>query len=51
MSCGELTRDKKQQGRNSTKHVGFVYACAKKAKNKKLMMLNVATSRKSKNHN
>jgi len=34
MSCGELTRDLKTNREISlTKHVGFVYAYAKKAKN------------------
>jgi len=51
MSCCELTGDLKTDREESlTKHVGFVYAYAKKAKNRKLMK-KVATSRKSKNHN
>jgi len=52
MSCGELTGDLKTHREESlTKHVGFVYAYAKKAKIENLMMRKVATSRKSKNHN
>jgi len=35
MSCGELTGDFNREG-SLTKHVGFVYAYAKKAKNKKI---------------
>ena len=36
MSCGELTGDLKTDREESlTKHVGFVYAYAKKAKNRK----------------
>jgi len=51
MSCGELTEDLKTDREESlTKHVGFVYAYAKKAKIEKLMMRKMATSRKSKNH-
>jgi len=47
MSCGELTGDLKTNIEGSlTKHVGFVYAYAKKAKNRKI----IVTSRKSKNH-
>jgi len=37
MSCGELTGDLKTNKEGSlTKHVGFVYAYAKKAKNRKI---------------
>jgi len=37
MSCGELTGDLKTNRVGSlTKHVGFVYVYAKKAKNKKI---------------
>jgi len=37
MSCGELTGDLKTNREESlTKHVGFVYAYAKKAKNRKI---------------
>jgi len=37
MSCGELTGDLKTDREESlTKHVGFVYAYAKKAKNKEI---------------
>jgi len=37
MSCGELTGDLKSNREESlTKHVGFVYAYAKKAKNRKI---------------
>jgi len=37
MSCGELTGDlKTNKVENLAKHVGFVYACAKKAKNRKI---------------
>jgi len=36
MSCGELTGDLKTNREESlTKHVGFVYSYAKKAKNRK----------------
>jgi len=35
---------------NLTKHVGFVYSYAKKAKIEKVMMRKVATSRKSKTY-
>jgi len=36
MSCGELTGDSKTEREESlTKHVGFVYAYAKKAKRRK----------------
>jgi len=52
MSCGELTGDLKTNREGSlTKHVGFVYAYAKKAKHRKVMLRKVVTSRKSKNHN
>ena len=53
MSYGELAGDLKTNREESlTKHVGFVYAYAKKAKKEKLMIKKVgATSRKSKNHN
>jgi len=51
MSRGELTGGLKTNREGSlTKHVAFVYAYAKKAKDRK-MMRKVATSRKSKNHN
>jgi len=37
ISCGELTGDLKTDREESlTKHVGFVYAYAKKAKNRKI---------------
>jgi len=37
MSCGELTGDLKTNREKSlTKHVGFVYAHANKAKNRKI---------------
>jgi len=37
MSCGELTGDLKTNREGSlTKHVGFVYTYAKKAKNRKI---------------
>ena len=37
ISCGELTGDSKTDREESlTKHVGFVYAYAKKAKNRKI---------------
>jgi len=37
MSCGELTGDLETNREESlTKHVGFVYAYAKKAKNRKI---------------
>ena len=37
MSCAGLTGDLKTNREGSlTKHVGFVYACAKKAKNRKI---------------
>jgi len=37
MSCGELSEDLKTNSEGSlTKHVGFVYAYAKKAKNKEI---------------
>jgi len=37
MSCGELTGDlKTSRAESLTKHVGFVYAYAKKAKNRKM---------------
>ena len=37
MSCGELTGDIKTNREESlTKHVGFVYAHAKKAQNRKI---------------
>jgi len=37
MSCGELAGDLKTDREESlTKHVGFVYAYAKKAKNRKI---------------
>jgi len=37
MSCGELTGDlKTNREERLTKHVGFVYADAKKAKNRKI---------------
>ena len=37
MSCGELTEDlKTNRGESLTKHVGFVYAYAKKANNRKI---------------
>jgi len=51
MSCGELTGELKTDREESfTKHVGFVYAYAKKAKNRKINDEKVATSRKNKNH-
>jgi len=38
MSCGELTGDSKTDREESlTKHVGFVCAYAKKAKNRKII--------------
>jgi len=38
MSCGELTGDLKTNREGSlTKHVGFAYAYAKKAKNRKII--------------
>jgi len=38
MSCGELTGDlKTNREGNLAKHVGFVYAYAKKAKNRKII--------------
>jgi len=52
MSCGEVTGDLKTNREGSlTKHVGFVYAYAKKAKNRKINDEKGATSRKGKNHN
>jgi len=36
MSCGELTGDLKNREESLTKHVGFVYAYAKKANNRKI---------------
>jgi len=37
MSCGELTGDlTTNRGESLTKHVGFVYAYAKKAKTRKI---------------
>jgi len=37
MSCGELTGDSNTNTEGSlTKHVGFIYAYAKKAKNRKI---------------
>jgi len=36
MSCGELTGDLTNREGSLTKHVGFVYAHAKKANNRKI---------------